>query len=358
MFITSLSKRFFKETRKKYHLKYGKHSTRAMQSQLNKMAKTLQQKNHNAEGGGATEHACMNVLRNVDLVPFDNCSLFLPKGDSLYENFCHKTKKDQPLKENSINRSIFEVLSFLSTKPNSTIGFIDGGSWIGDLSVRYASYCKEKKIQLIAHAYDPSFAGCLIPYNILLNGVQNCVTHFPLAISIKSEKYIFKQTKGASDAAHLASNMDKDDAIYYPVDAVNLASCINRMSQVDHLIVKLDIEKGLEQKIFISNADLCKNHILMSEFSLLKNKDPNKHFLKKILQTHSIFDLGYLPNPFCFEEVHESNINEFIENVDNRPYRYTDIIAFPKNLKNLDQLIKRLQGLETDIVESDRYIIN
>lgn len=306
----------------------------------------------------------MDFVRNVDLVNFNSCKLFLPKNDNLYDSFCNKqnstTDLNEPNNTKTISHLLNELIFFLAFKisDKKSVGFIDGGAWVGDVAIQSAAFCKKNQIEFHAHCYDPSFAGCLIPYNISLNQLDSFVTFFPLAISFSNINYLFHQKPGFSDAAHIEENANESEpVVHYVVESTTLPTCLQKLSITDYLIVKLDLEGGLDLKIFISNDSLCVNHILITEFSINPDQSVNREFLKLFLTTHRLFDIGYLPNPFCFNEVTSNEIDSFIHTVNKRLFKYTDLVLLPKNLNNLDKLIQHLSSLKIP-TENFQYVLN
>ena len=70
-----------------------------------------------------------------------------------------------------------------------------------------------------------------------------------------------------------------------------------------------------------------------------------------LLQTHYLFDVGYLPRPFCFMPLDARVLSQFSSIVSNYPYRYTDVLALSRNIPGVEQLVERLAALAPSRIE-------
>jgi hypothetical protein len=67
--------------------------------------------------------------------------------------------------------------------------------------------------------------------------------------------------------------------------------------------------------------------------------------IAQLLSTHILFDIGYLPRPFCFRPIAADGIALFVQTVSRRKYGYTDVLAISRNTPGLPELAGRLSRL-------------
>lgn len=82
--------------------------------------------------------------------------------------------------------------------------FLDVGAFVGDVSLRFANYCRAEQASCSFMCFDPTLAGDLVPFNIELNGLGDYITHHSLAVSHITGPIPFEQRLGHSDSGSSA----------------------------------------------------------------------------------------------------------------------------------------------------------
>jgi hypothetical protein len=134
------------------------------------------------------------------------------------------------------------------------------------------------------------------------------------------------------------------------VPCVRLSEFLNAQ-KIESAFIKLDTE-NLEARIladinsflvetpsavcFEYHANL--SHELVSAMTALSH-------------THILFDVGYLPRPFCFNPISGTNFTAFSQAVARYPYAYTDVLALSRRIPAVHELAQRLAGLTAGRVE-------
>ena len=249
------------------------------------------------------------------------------------------------------------MLTYLDVLANHgiTAHVLDVGSWVGDIAVRWAKHAALKGYPISADCYDPSLAGTLIQANSVLNGVSDCVSYKPFGISVSGGNHVFSQFKGHSDSSRLADIGQVDFVTdNYVIETLTLKSCILLCPPNKHLIIKIDVE-GIDGKIVFPNMEILRDSTLIIEFAphQAQYKDISASgLIKKIQQSHDIYDLYYLPRPTRATLVGDAD--EFTAKITQRPYGYTDILAIPNTLPAKADLTAMIAGLKP--IE-DEYIM-
>jgi FkbM family methyltransferase len=214
------------------------------------------------------------------------------------------------------------------------------GSFIGDVGLRYANFFRTIGYDGQVYCFDPTLSGDLIPYNIRLNGLEKHVHYCPLAISNVNGYLTFFQREGHSDSSASASNASTHvNAI---VESVRLSDFI-RKHGIKDAFIKLDTE-NLERVIIADIRDHLNSTSSAFGFEFHVHQRDMWPLIPDLLRTHVLFDIGYLPNPFCFSEISADGVEAFLFECANRPYQYTDILAISRATPALNDLLKHLRS--------------
>ena len=76
------------------------------------------------------------------------------------------------------------------------------------------------------------------------------------------------------------------------------------------------------------------------------NSENTIKYLEKMSDSFYLFDLYYSPNPTRFNLIEPETFTEFIADVEQRKYRYTDIFALDKRTPDCEIIKTRLSELE------------
>lgn len=307
----------------------------------------------------------MQTRLSVDLVRVGLVSLFMPINDNLYNSFvspeCKGLTIDKhrelsaaqrpPSLQNMRTDVTKLMLLYTDTLYRAGLGVhvVDVGAWVGDNAVQLARFAKLIGGPFRAECYDPSFAGALIPLNIELNGVADMVGYHPLGISLTGGMQHFRQIAGHTDSARLGS-IGRYEGIgsgedNYIIRTVTLGECLSPPHHFGHLIVLIDLD-GIDADVVRQNRAALADATIVVEFA----PDQKQHtengageFIRMLQETHTLFDVYYLPRPTRGEIVGDPS--NFAEVVRFRPWGYTDVLAVPHSLRVHDELKSTLSAL-------------
>jgi FkbM family methyltransferase len=218
--------------------------------------------------------------------------------------------------------------------------FLDVGSFVGDVGIRFGNFFRTLGFAGQVHCFDPTISGDLVPYNIRLNGLGDYVQHWPVAVSHVVGFMTFFQRAGHSDSS--SAVVDASSTVNAIVPSLRLSEFI-RTHGITDAFIKLDTE-NLERLILADVREHLNATASAVGFEFHVDQRDMWPLLTDLLSTHALFDIGYLPNPFCFTEI--VNIEPFLHACAARPYRYTDVLAISRRTPALDVLLQRLRGLD------------
>ena len=303
----------------------------------------------------------------IDLVNLGDVRAFMLVNDNLY-NICVKPSARQyslqkhydDIRDSGHQRSyasetvlaetndpkfgLYLVLNHL-IRHNVQFDFLDIGSFVGDVGLRYANFFRTHEISCHVHCFDPTLAGQLVPYNIELNGLGRHVTHHPAAVSGVNGCVLFLERRGHSDGS-CASDVPGVSANSL-VPSIRLSDFI-RNHGIQNAFIKLDTEN--QESTILSEIDsFLQESINAVAFECHCRDNEVFQRIETISRTHALFDVGYVPKPFTFRHIPEgaAGVQSFRASVASRPYAYTDVLAVSKNTPELGALIRRLSVLET-----------
>ncbi len=231
------------------------------------------------------------------------------------------------------------------------LSFLDVGSFIGDVGIRFGNFFRTIGYGGQVYCFDPTISGDLIPYNIKLNGLENHVYYVPIAISNLSGCVMFSQREGHSDSSRMISNTPVPANTI--VESIRLSDFI-RTNRIEEAFIKLDTE-NLESAILNDIRRFLDSTISACAFEYHVHEQERRPLLQDLLNTHLLFDIGYLPNPFCFYEIKSDGFEQFHNRISARKYAYTDVLAISRKMPNLGTLLSFIQNLEK---RTEQYCID
>jgi FkbM family methyltransferase len=225
--------------------------------------------------------------------------------------------------------------------------FLDVGAYVGDVGIRYANFFRTLGYPGKVFCFDPTLAGDLIPYNISLNGLERYVEHRSEAVSDFSGLVTFEQKQGLADSASaLIGKGEEQNTI---VSCVKLSHFIKERN-IQSAFIKLDTE-NLEQRILADIHEFLTQTPSAVCFEFHAHHNDMLSTMTRLLETHYLFDVGYLPRPFCFIPLNGHILSQFDNVVVNYPYKYTDVLALSRNIPGVAHLADRLASLTTSEIE-------
>ncbi|MGF1475789.1 MAG: hypothetical protein ACFB6S_09520 [Geminicoccaceae bacterium] len=218
------------------------------------------------------------------------------------------------------------------------------------MAIRLARFAALRQYRFDAVCYDPSFAGCLIPFNAALNDVSDRVTYQSVGLSRHGGPHLFHQIRGNSDASRLdltITDLPEMEFESYPIWTVTGAACFAEVPEGAHLMAKFDVE-GVDAEIIMDNLDELNDATLMIELAVGQGQYKTidtAAYLRTLDKTHSLFDLVYLQQPTSAALIDKDHIEDFIADIPKRAYGFTDILAVPRSLPAHDDLATALTNL-------------
>ena len=86
-------------------------------------------------------------------------------------------------------------------------------------------------------------------------------------------------------------------------------------------------------------------------FEMHASKKDSVETLSKLLNTHILFDVGFLYRPFCFSAITTRDVRQFTRIVANYPHRATHIVAISRDVPEVNDLAYQLACLMPGPVE-------
>lgn len=302
----------------------------------------------------------------VDLVILDSIVAYVPTEDNLYSKFIPDINKKYDVVASGLPEvvlgnpsntpaKVFQDYIEIVASDCSAINLYDIGAWAGDIAIRLARYAKASKIDFRAQCYDPSTAGSLIPFNARLNNVADLVDFVPAGISLDGGPLLFNQVRGHSDSSGL-SMVDSfgRDVDSYIINTYTLVEILERNKRSSHQIIKIDVE-GIDALIVANNLAILQESTLVIEFNPRQEQykiiDP-RNFLALMNRTHTIYDLFYAPNPTMVDKI--DDIDQFMVDILQRKWGYTDLLMVPRVCKFHDRFVQRYKDYKK---EPDNYVL-
>ncbi len=303
----------------------------------------------------------------IDLVNLGDIRAFMLVNDNLYNACVHPGARQYPLAKHyadvcqagyqpspagggMLDRAsdpkfgIYLILDHF-IRHDVDFAFLDIGSFVGDVGLRYGNYFRTVGVNRHVHCFDPTLAGQLVPYNIEINGLGQYVTHHPRAVSGVNGYVMFFERKGHSDSS---SAVDSADVVANSiVPSIRLSDFI-RQHNIRNAFVKLDTENQ-EPAILADLGAFLYESVNAVVFECHSGQDDVFLTMAGLSRTHYLFDVGYVPKPFIFRLIAEGagSLEEFRTAVAGRPYCYTDVLALSKTTPGVADLVRRLLALGT-----------
>jgi FkbM family methyltransferase len=344
----------------------------------------------------------------IDLVDFGDIQIFMFKNDNLYNlNVTAERKGRSPrdyqcwLRDNKFIPSpvrpgaVEEINSARYALSLVTVHFwqqkipfriLDIGAFVGDFSLRMGNLARTFGEKTQVHAFDPTEAGSLIPFNIALNGLNDFVHHENIAVSDVDGPLLLHAIRGLSDATATSSKgthhfsmgtlfnffthssrkgafLQKIASYLTPkkkysllVPSVRLETWFAERAITGSIFAKIDIE-GIDAVVFESLRCLTAGSHLVSivEFNpyVFDSFAEAGKRLREWDRDFIIFDIWYSPNPcFCRRVILDNGPLVFISEIaEKRIFNYTDLLLLPRTLPGVNDLAARLASLKEEPLE-------
>ncbi len=305
------------------------------------------------------------INRGIDVVDFGDYRLFMFTNDNLYDRLVDDSAKhfsldghyrniassgyDKSPVDRSNSASVEEtrwglyilLLHLIDNCQN--LAFIDVGSFVGDVAVRYANFFRTIDHHGKVICFDPTVAGGLVPHNAAFNGLENIIEYHPVAVSHINGPLLFAERSGHTDSSHSTLVIEEAPNTIY--SSIRLSDFI-AANKIGEAFIKLDAE-GLDFQIIEDiKPFLDKTGSSFAFEYIIEKHHSQKNFVIKLMETHFLLDVGYLQHPSFFNLVQADNLDSYIADImTQRPHGFTDMVAVSKKTPMVDKLIDRLVNL-------------
>lgn len=297
------------------------------------------------------DHPC-----GIDLVDAGDIRILMLKNDNLYKICVPDACRNFPierhyadvgargflappidipraLESDNPKHVLYKVLAHLFSE-EIKFDFLDIGAFVGDVALRYANFARGCGKTARFFCFDPSLAGDLVPYNVILNGLEGFVEHIPVAISGINGILLFHQKEGHSDSTQAARGPDQIRNAIVP--SITLSRFLVERN-IGDCFIKLDTE-NMEQDILGDIREHLSRSVNVVCFEMASNNSGLRQTLADMVQTHTLYDIGYVPAPFCCREILPSSLDDFFTSLQGRPFGYTDVMAISRKMPGYTRL--------------------
>ncbi|MCC6390540.1 MAG: FkbM family methyltransferase [Bryobacterales bacterium] len=199
------------------------------------------------------------------------------------------------------------------------------------------------------YAFDPGEAGRLARYNIILNGLESHVTFECLAVSKGTFPGLVFTETGHSENNRLVNRTPTMEASSYVVMCTSIDEYAARKSLSGHCVIKIDTQGG-EVEVFegMNHLRQTRQVTCISEFvpEAIATRVCPIEWLTRVSEGCSIFEVPgmdmFLSPSHSLRYVPRDTVPEFVNEIRERPNRYTDIVLIPETLPGHTVLARRL----------------
>lgn len=227
--------------------------------------------------------------------------------------------------------------------------FLDVGCQYGHESILAGQYIKTMGHNNHIFCFDAGQASRLVPFNLTLNGLDGLAEFHRIAIGNDQTPLLMYYEPGYSEHNRsLNPQQSAEGAVTfsYPAACTTLDCFCADHGVEGYLIVKLDTE-GSEPFVVEGMKGLMKETplTLITEYSP-SNFQPQreKEYLNMLLRTYELIDIGALQGAEsgCERQgfqISAERLDEYVEYVKVQPSGWADILALPRNLPYVEELL-------------------
>jgi FkbM family methyltransferase len=309
-------------------------------------------------------------FRQIDFVDFGSVGLFMFRNDNLYLHAVPSDRKDfapgefarrvqsgdvngfasRALEEAAESRPAFILETILNVCfcHGVPVVLLDIGANTGLVGLKAARFAEHAGGIIDVILFEPGSSAELAEANIAANGFKGRVEFRADAVADYTGMAIIRTSPGYSDSDRLTLDDALGESIDRVVPTVELSSVIDEAHKPGTaLFVKLDTE-GLEPALLASSRKIRAKipSIIFFEYMPWRyDADTNRKLLRDFAEDHTIFDLGYLPNPWFAREIPASEFPAFETEIREREFGYTDLIAIPSSFPCAEEIIRCLKRI-------------
>lgn len=296
--------------------------------------------------------------RRVDMLDFGLARAFVYTDDLCYIQASKEHKRfgtepgplleDEPREINSCyddeTQPLLAVLLAHYWKQKLDFVFVDIGCQYGFSAMSVARMIKTFAKDNRVFAFDCGIAGDLVPFNLLLNGLQDRIVFERLAVSDRpGPRTIFMDMSHSEDNRIVNPTVDRA-----PFSTVVMSTSLDEYVRFrEHLIVKVDTQ-GAEPEVFAGMQRLMKERFvtILTEFTphAMRSRVNPAEWLAALSPDFFIFDAHNVhPTSNLYHRMPEVRLEGFVERVDANDTKHTDLLLVPKKLPGVEDLVSRVK---------------
>lgn len=319
---------------------------RAQMEDLWAKVKTLREDMESLKGQLAEVNLTALRHRQVELIDLGDCRVFAyaddfitqyirrdwrpafaPKGD-----IAEELQSDDPLSR-SIAFYVKNGLDFCH---------IDVGANYGLDLLRTTAFMKAYDVDCPVVAFEPGQPARLLTFTLLANELGEVVTVENMAASDRTTPVILNFDPLHSEDGRIVERDTPNFAWADVVRSVSLDDYVETQQLPENIIAKIDTQ-GAEPEVLAGMSRLLSRGrvVAICEFTpwAIRSRIEPSEFLRKIDQTHFLFDLG--PNRERCVALDATDFESFPEHISGTQARWTDLLLVPRTCPELGELHRR-----------------
>lgn len=232
--------------------------------------------------------------------------------------------------------------------------FLDIGCQYGHESILAGEYIKKRGYGNQIHCFDSGQAGMLMPFNIMLNELEHCITFHRIAISNTSKPLIMYYEPGYSEHNRFVnpdSSASGSTTLSYPIESTTLDDFCLQNNINNYVVAKMDTE-GSEPFILEGMRKIIEAHPMTfiteyNPYNFAENYGIDH--LNYLLNGNYLIDIGELQGAErgCEREafvIPEARLAEYVEYIKRKDSVWADILVLPHTLPFVEELLSLVSG--------------
>jgi len=232
------------------------------------------------------------------------------------------------------------------------VSFIDVGCQYGHESILTGLYLKKQQKRTPVYCFDIGRTRELMPYNIALNDMEDIISFYPVGVSDDCGPLVVYWEPGYSETNRMENpdfGVPRESYSYVMPGTTIDAFC--REHQIrSNLIAKIDVE-GSERRVLRGMRDTLQSRLVSFIFeygphNYSQESGRGLDFLREVTKTHRLILIGWLEgagigsNQQCLQ-LNPKQLPKFAQYVNENWGTWVDLLALPKNLPGLDELLQK-----------------
>lgn len=244
----------------------------------------------------------------------------------------HATQSDDPV--------VNAIVATLSARPGPMV-YLDIGTNYGLDLCRTAHRILERQGNAVIAGFDPGTVRDLVPHNLALNGLQDIVSFYPVAVADRDGVLAWYSEAGHSENNRIV-NPTHTMTVTSLCPSITVDSFIAALKKPSlPVFMKIDTQ-GAEPLVFSGAKQTLNDHpcVIITEFTpeALLPLGGGVPFLQTLSATHELYDLGAARDR-CLIVPDDSAA--FSDAVHNRAEKWTDLLLLPKNAPQISDAIRK-----------------